>query len=121
MVLFPNAKINLGLNIIEKRNDGFHNLETVFYPIQWTDALEVNALGSTPLTLNISGLDVNTSHNDNLCYKAWDLLAHDFSLPNLTTNVFFPTERSFSISRMLLRFNTAELKHPIVTAGISRR
>jgi 4-diphosphocytidyl-2-C-methyl-D-erythritol kinase len=41
MICFPNAKINLGLNITEKRSDGFHNIETVFYPIGWNDALEV--------------------------------------------------------------------------------
>ena len=41
MIDFPNAKINLGLNVVEKRADGFHNIETVFYPIQWKDALEI--------------------------------------------------------------------------------
>ena len=42
MITFPNAKINLGLNIVEKRPDGYHNLETVFYPIALEDALEVS-------------------------------------------------------------------------------
>ena len=41
MITFPNAKINLGLNIVEKRPDGYHNLETIFYPINLQDALEV--------------------------------------------------------------------------------
>ena len=41
MVTFPNAKINLGLNIVEKRPDGYHNLETLFYPIAIQDVLEV--------------------------------------------------------------------------------
>ena len=44
MITFPNAKINLGLNIVEKRPDGYHNLETVFYPVPLEDALEVNIL-----------------------------------------------------------------------------
>ena len=41
MISFPNAKINIGLNITERRADGYHNLETVFYPIQVSDVLEV--------------------------------------------------------------------------------
>ena len=45
MITFPNAKINLGLNIVEKRPDGYHNLETVFYPVPLEDALEVNIHG----------------------------------------------------------------------------
>ena len=44
MITYPNAKINLGLNIVEKRPDGYHNLETVFYPINLQDALEVTTL-----------------------------------------------------------------------------
>ena len=47
MITFPNAKINLGLNIVERRPDGYHNLETIFYPIKLQDALEVN-LSSMP-------------------------------------------------------------------------
>jgi len=83
MVLFPNAKINLGLSVIEKRSDGFHNLETVFYPIQWTDALEVISSGDQPISLNTSGLSVDGDIANNLCYKAWELLAKDYTLPNL--------------------------------------
>ena len=44
MLTFPNAKINLGLNITEKRPDGYHNLETIFYPVTIEDALEINIL-----------------------------------------------------------------------------
>ena len=44
MLTFPNAKINLGLNITEKRPDGYHNLETIFYPVPIEDALEINNL-----------------------------------------------------------------------------
>ncbi|KAA6335478.1 4-diphosphocytidyl-2-C-methyl-D-erythritol kinase [termite gut metagenome] len=47
MITFPNAKINLGLNIIEKRADGYHNLETVFYPVPVEDALEIKVLDRT--------------------------------------------------------------------------
>lgn len=47
MLTFPNAKINLGLNITEKRPDGYHNLETIFYPVPIEDALEINILNET--------------------------------------------------------------------------
>jgi 4-diphosphocytidyl-2-C-methyl-D-erythritol kinase len=87
MVLFPNAKINLGLSVIEKRSDGFHNLETVFYPISWADALEVNSTGNQPINLTISGLSVDGNLTNNLCYRAWELLAKDYSLPNLQAHL----------------------------------
>jgi 4-diphosphocytidyl-2-C-methyl-D-erythritol kinase len=48
MLTFPNAKINLGLNITEKRPDGYHNLETIFYPVPIEDALEINILRKVP-------------------------------------------------------------------------
>lgn len=55
MITFPNAKINLGLNIIEKRPDGYHNLETIFYPIHLQDALEVTRRekNDAPYTLHV--------------------------------------------------------------------
>ena len=60
MITFPNAKINLGLNIVEKRPDGYHNLETVFYPVPLEDALEVNVLneGSEKFRLHQAGLEI---------------------------------------------------------------
>ena len=87
MVLFPNAKINLGLSVIEKRSDGFHNLETVFYPISWADALEVNSTGNQPINLKISGLSVDGELANNLCYRAWELLSKDYPLPNLQAHL----------------------------------
>ncbi|MFL5727845.1 MAG: 4-(cytidine 5'-diphospho)-2-C-methyl-D-erythritol kinase, partial [Cytophagaceae bacterium] len=56
MVVFPNAKINLGLNITEKRGDGFHNLESCFYPVAWKDALEI--LPSEKFHFGISGIKI---------------------------------------------------------------
>lgn len=77
MVLFPNCKINLGLNIIRKRSDGFHDLETVFYPIKLYDALEV-----IPSKENIlytqTGIPINFKVGGNLCLKAHELLKKDF-------------------------------------------
>lgn len=83
MILFPNAKINLGLNIIRKRPDGYHDLETVFCPVNLCDALEILPLRdqekvSEKVTLVCSGIPVDGNPQDNICTKAWHLLAKDF-------------------------------------------
>jgi 4-diphosphocytidyl-2-C-methyl-D-erythritol kinase len=72
MIVFPHAKINLGLSIISKRPDGFHNLETVFYPVPLRDALEI-----VPSDENLffqTGLKIPGKQDDNLVYKAFHLL-----------------------------------------------
>ncbi|WP_214070196.1 4-(cytidine 5'-diphospho)-2-C-methyl-D-erythritol kinase [Mucilaginibacter sp. dw_454] len=79
MITFPNAKINIGLNIIERRTDGYHNLETIFYPIKIKDALEVIEAGE--LSFESSGLDIPGRTEDNLCVKGYHLLKKDFDLP----------------------------------------
>ncbi|WP_298734973.1 4-(cytidine 5'-diphospho)-2-C-methyl-D-erythritol kinase [uncultured Chitinophaga sp.] len=76
MIIFPNCKINLGLHILRRRTDGFHDLETVFYPLPLTDALEV--LSDTALQFASSGIPVPGNEQDNLCLKAWRLLKADF-------------------------------------------
>ncbi len=78
MLLFPNAKINLGLNVTEKRNDGFHNIETCFFPIGWSDALEIIETGHTGLSL--TGLTVPGPPDENLCLRAFQLLRRDFHI-----------------------------------------
>jgi 4-diphosphocytidyl-2-C-methyl-D-erythritol kinase len=72
MIKFPNAKINLGLNIIEKRPDGFHNIESVFYPVAWADALEI--LPSENFSFSSSGLEIPGSQDSNLVIKAFEIL-----------------------------------------------
>ncbi len=86
MICFPNAKINLGLNIIEKRSDNFHNIETVFYPIDWADALEIIETPNTHSDFNLilSGLTIEGNIEDNLLYKAYHLIKKLKSLPNIT-------------------------------------
>lgn len=79
MITFPNAKINLGLNVVRKRNDGFHDLESCFYPVQWCDALEI--LPGEELTFALSGIPVPGDPETNLCLKAYHLLAQDHPLP----------------------------------------
>ncbi|HLK27384.1 MAG TPA: 4-(cytidine 5'-diphospho)-2-C-methyl-D-erythritol kinase [Puia sp.] len=82
MVSFPNCKINLGLHITEKRADGYHNLETIFYPINLKDVIEI--IHSKKFEFNISGLKVDGNESDNLCSKAYHLLKKDFpSLPDI--------------------------------------
>ena len=80
MVSFPNCKINLGLHILGKREDGFHNLETVFYPIAFKDALELIPAtnNSTEIEFTGTGLAVDGDIADNLCVKAYHLLKKDF-------------------------------------------
>lgn len=79
MLAFANAKINLGLNVIGKRPDGYHDLETVFYPVKVYDVLEITDAAETNCV--IRGIDVPGSTQDNLCLKAYHLLAADFKLP----------------------------------------
>jgi 4-diphosphocytidyl-2-C-methyl-D-erythritol kinase len=84
MICFPNAKINLGLNIIEKRPDGFHNLETIFYPIPLSDVLEIlpcEVINGRKVSLEILGMDIPGSVESNLCVKVYHLLDNDFNLP----------------------------------------
>jgi 4-diphosphocytidyl-2-C-methyl-D-erythritol kinase len=79
MLLFPNCKINLGLDILRKRDDGFHNIETVFYPIPFTDVLEVVTNTQTDsVEFTGTGLVVDGNAEDNLCIKAYRLLKRDF-------------------------------------------
>lgn len=83
MITFPNAKINLGLNITEKRPDGYHNLETIFYPIPLEDALEVcpRKEGEGKYSLSQSGLAIEGDADKNLVVKAYKLLDEACGLP----------------------------------------
>lgn len=80
MLVFPNCKINLGLHITGKRDDGFHNLETVFYPVPLKDALELipNTNNNPEVEFTGTGLAVDGKTEDNLCIKAWHLLKKYF-------------------------------------------
>lgn len=84
MITFPNSKINIGLNVTGKRADGYHNLETVFYPIQLSDALEVTLLKSKSkqkYELYQYGIHIDGADNENLVVKAYQLLDDQFDLP----------------------------------------
>jgi 4-diphosphocytidyl-2-C-methyl-D-erythritol kinase len=99
MIVFPNCKINLGLQILNKREDGYHNLATIFYPIGWKDIVEVvrrddgrqttnksnepnSRLTTHDISFTSSGLAVAGDPQNNLCIKAYNVLKKDFpSLP----------------------------------------
>lgn len=86
MIVYPNAKINIGLNVVEKRPDGYHNLETVFYPINLQDALDVKELETSDgapegYVLKVTGTVLDGSPEENLVVRAFKLLKKDFDLP----------------------------------------
>lgn len=82
MLAYPNAKVNLGLHIVEKRTDGFHNIETIFYPTKGlNDILEVLPSKTSRTTLTNTGLAIDAPAASNLCVKAWELLSKDFNIP----------------------------------------
>ena len=81
MIVFPNCKLNLGLNILQKRSDGYHDLETIFYPLQLTDSLEIieSRLPGKPASpFTSSGLPIAGNPSNNLCVKAYRLLKKDY-------------------------------------------
>lgn len=94
MIVYPNAKINIGLNVVEKRPDGYHNLETVFYPIGLQDILEIKEMeedDSVPeggYRLKVTGTILDGSPEDNLVVRAFKLLKHDFDLPPVSIGLY---------------------------------
>ena len=79
MILFPNCKINLGLHILQKRIDGYHDLDTIFYPLPLRDAVEiVHGNDANDVEFSMTGLQVSGQSADNLCVKAYQLLKKDF-------------------------------------------
>ncbi len=90
MITFPNAKINIGLNIVEKRDDGFHNIESCFYPVSLCDALEVvenTDPSAERIVITSSGIEIPGDPTDNLCYFAYHLVAEHYPLPNVKVHI----------------------------------
>lgn len=81
MITFPNAKINLGLNVVNRRSDGYHNIETIFYPVVICDALEI--IEDDELSIQTSGIPIPGYPDENICFKALELLRKDFTIPNV--------------------------------------
>lgn len=89
MLLFPNCKINLGLYVTDKRADGFHNLQTVFYPINWCDIIELKTLAGSKgqMVLTTSGIPVHGDLEDNILSKTYRLLNSYQSLPSVQVHL----------------------------------
>ncbi|MDR2389667.1 MAG: 4-(cytidine 5'-diphospho)-2-C-methyl-D-erythritol kinase [Tannerellaceae bacterium] len=85
MICFPNAKINLGLNVLGRREDGYHDIETVFYPIPLCDALEV--VEAEAFSFSQTGLALDSPPEDNLAVKALRLVSEAFPLPPLAVHL----------------------------------
>lgn len=85
MISYPNAKINIGLKILFKREDGFHEIESVFYPVNWKDILEIvpNGEGKGVVEFSSSGIDIPKGSDGNLCERAYRMLHADFNLPSV--------------------------------------
>lgn len=100
MIAFPIAKINLGLNIVERRTDGYHNLETVFYPVPIKDALELTMMNSrfpsaTDCDIKVTNMAVEGDEQRNLVVRAYQLLKHDFpQMPRIHAHLWkgIPTQ-----------------------------
>ena len=118
MISFPVAKINLGLNVVEKRPDGYHNLETVFYPVPLKDALEVTLMDEAfpspyDCDLKVTNIKVEGDEQRNLVVRAYNLLKQDFpQMPRVHAHLYkaIPTQAgmgggSSDCAAMLLLLN----------------
>ena len=85
MISYPNAKINLGLNILRKREDGFHDIESVFYPVPWNDILEVvpQKTGKGSVSFSSSGIEIPSNGGANLCEQVYNLMHEKYDLPSV--------------------------------------
>jgi len=81
MINFPNCKINLGMRILQKRSDGFHNVETLLYPVGIHDILEIIEADDGTFRFQTSGLDISGDRKHNLVIKAYELMKSEFKLP----------------------------------------
>lgn len=93
MINFPIAKINLGLNVVSKREDGYHNLETVFYPVPIKDALEVYTMDDAfpselRCDLKVTNIRIDSDEQRNLVVRAYNLIAADYILPRVHIHLY---------------------------------
>lgn len=95
MIFYPNAKINIGLNVVERRPDGYHNLETVFYPVELLDVVEITE--SNSFSLKVTGSVLDGTPDDNLVAKAYRLMKDKFNVPDVAIHLHkhIPTGAGF--------------------------
>ncbi|QRQ63650.1 MULTISPECIES: 4-(cytidine 5'-diphospho)-2-C-methyl-D-erythritol kinase [Sphingobacterium] len=87
MILFANAKLNIGLQVIAKRTDGYHELNSVFYPLPIYDIIELLETTAAETTLNIQGERIPGNLHDNLCIRAFELLKKDYGIPPVSIDL----------------------------------
>lgn len=87
MITFPNCKINLGLWVIQRRPDGYHNIQTVMLPVPWCDILEIVPAQNPETTLSVTGIHIDSPVENNLCYKAWRLMADKYAVPPVSIHL----------------------------------
>ena len=80
MVVFPNAKINIGLRVINKREDGYHTIESGIFPLNWKDVLEIIPTTGES-SFDSSGLEISGSRKDNLVWKSYLLMRDRYDIP----------------------------------------
>ena len=85
MLVFPNAKINLGLNILNKRADGYHNIASCFYPVNWCDILEI--VPSKNLKVTITGIPIPGNKEENLIVAAYHLIKKDYDISTVNIHL----------------------------------
>jgi len=138
MIVFPCAKINLGLNVVGRRSDGYHDIETVFYPVPLCDALEVKHMsddfpGREKCLLKVSGeKELDCDETDNLVVRAYNAMAERYELPRIYANLYkrIPTkaglgggssDAAFMIrlldERFRLNIGNAEMERIAATIG----
>lgn len=93
MITFPCAKINLGLNVVARRPDGYHDIETVFYPIPLHDALEIKLMddrfpSESACDLKVTGNALDCNESDNIVVRAYDIIAADFKIPRVHAHLY---------------------------------
>ena len=87
MIDFPGCKINLGLSVLRKRPDGFHEVETLMYPVPMNDALEIIPARDGQFSFNISGFDISGDRKANLVVRAFELIKSEFDLPAIKVHL----------------------------------
>ncbi|MBP5426141.1 MAG: 4-(cytidine 5'-diphospho)-2-C-methyl-D-erythritol kinase [Prevotella sp.] len=126
MITFPIAKINLGLNVVERRSDGYHNLETVFYPVQIKDALELTLMdtqfpSNVDCDIKVTNLSVEGDEQRNLVVRAYQLLKQDFTqMPRVHAHLWkgIPTQAGMGGGSSDCAY-TIRLLNEMFTLGLS--
>ena len=126
MITFPIAKINLGLNVVERRPDGYHNLETVFYPVPISDALELTIMNpkfpsTVDCDIKVTNLEVEGDEQRNLVVRAYQLLKQDFQqMPRIHAHLWkgIPTQAGMGGGSSDCAY-TIRLLNEMFTLGLS--